>query len=709
MSLERFTQALPEYLSAIGASGTEATIRHRCLEFLRDALGIELLESGDQLERPVFRCRIDAVLGRLVFDFKRDPSNSLTEAEAQLEHYLTELHHQDPPSTYTGVACDGRRIAVYYANYDSTGKATLQAIGNLDLEAVSDTEKAYRWLDGLFAHFRADHQTGPIPAEIGPSLGAESLTFRHATLELLELLQLVKATPLVEVKLREWQACMSAIYRGPVGDEALFVRHTYLALVARLIARSFIDGGPEVVAPQTRAHDLRETIGGDFFNQRDINNFVEDDFFTWLLSPVIDGPGLNLVARLSATLSCYQTGRDDPGLLASLYRELVDPPEMNTLGQQDTPPWLAEYILDQELDLSSRPDQSILDPCCGSGSFLSTAIRLISRSRQNRGEDPFDTLLGILNQVMGMDRHPLAVTIARTNYLLALGDLVQGTHPAVLIPVYMSDAAKPTEASTEIGTAIGDPEPVYAFAPGQTGSAFHIPDSVACNPEMLDWLFTRVPNYMKGAAQRIASLGEQRAVQAVLTAFHNYLVAPKPRTPIPEPLRPYAAEVMVGTAEKLVKLYLQGHHYLWLFILKNMAAPVYLARRKFDLVVGHPAGPASGFLGQTASLYLKESGRVGLVLPRTELFFGDQLQSTPSPNQAGPSPLALVRVVDLAEVSPLFGHPACVLIAAAGETALGPVPATVLRGGLPHRHASWQEAAGYLQWEDSEYTTGQRT
>ena len=55
MSVEHFTQALPEYLSAIKASGTEASIRHRCLEFLGDCLGITLLEANGPFTRASLR------------------------------------------------------------------------------------------------------------------------------------------------------------------------------------------------------------------------------------------------------------------------------------------------------------------------------------------------------------------------------------------------------------------------------------------------------------------------------------------------------------------------------------------------------------------------------------------------------------------------------------------------------------------------------
>ena len=102
---------------------------------------------------------------------------------------------------------------------------------------------------------------------------------------------------------------------------------------------------------------------------------------------------------------------------------------------------------------------------------------------------------------------------------------------------------------------------------------------------MLDWLFDRLPNYVKGARLRTRGQDPEEATQAVLTAFHNYLAAPKPKTPIPDPLSPFAAQVMVDTTEAFIRPYLDCPTTVWLHILKNAPAPVHMAQRKFDLVV----------------------------------------------------------------------------------------------------------------------------
>ena len=87
---------------------------------------------------------------------------------------------------------------------------------------------------------------------------------------------------------------------------------------------------------------------------------------------------------------------------------------------------------------SGSGDGRLLDPACGSGVFLLAAIRRIRRALGTTME-PRELAREILANVAGFDLNPLAVTTARANYLLAIGDLL-GPEPAVEIPVYRRDA-----------------------------------------------------------------------------------------------------------------------------------------------------------------------------------------------------------------------------------------------------------------------------
>ena len=82
----------------------------------------------------------------------------------------------------------------------------------------------------------------------------------------------------------------------------------------------------------------------------------------------------------------------------------------------------------------------MLDPACGSGTFLVLLINHIRERAARKNQDPAATLGQILHNIVGFDLNPLAVIAARTNYLLALGDLLKYRQADIVIPVYQADS-----------------------------------------------------------------------------------------------------------------------------------------------------------------------------------------------------------------------------------------------------------------------------
>ena len=563
-------------------------------------------------------------------------------------------------------------------------------------------------------------------SSIVAGLGPASATFRTASGALSRLYRRLQDSPALQLRVGQWRRYLALVYGEETGDEDLFLRHTYLATVARLLASLRLGTG----ALPSR-NDLELIIRGDYFEDRvALANFIEEDFFTWFLIEPARQEGLDLAWRLLNTLQTYDFSQVREDVLKELYQGLVDPEASHDLGEYCTPDWLAELMLRDELRLSQDPRRSLLDPACGSGTFLFIAVRLMREALEREDMAPSD----ILDNVVGMDVHPLAVTIARTNYLLALGDLLQAPRGVVTVPVYLADSIKLPPTTGAIGEK--GSYPIEA----ERNVFLQVPASLAMNPQGLDYLLPFMKNkYGRPMLQALTPQAEERA----WSSFHQFLVAPGNRRK-PFALDEADAETMMQTRRVLVTLMKEGKDTLWFFILRNALRPRYLEGKKFDLVVGNPPwlsfqrysrSPryqqwlrsqvldeykiqergrphlitqmelATLFFVRTSDLYLKGSGTIAFVMPRSVMVAQQHARFTSMSwaKKGGTLTLDLRRVLDLEGITPLFNVPACVLVAQEGHQTTYPVEGQVISGDLVVKNRSLEEARQHLDVHPTTY------
>jgi type I restriction-modification system DNA methylase subunit len=133
-------------------------------------------------------------------------------------------------------------------------------------------------------------------------------------------------------------------------------------------------------------------------------------------------------------------------LLKKLYQELMPRTVRHDLGEFYTPDWLAEHVLN-EIGYDGNPEKRLLDPSCGSGTFLVMAINRVKEwYDENRENCPYNEVgLAelILKNIIGFDLNPLAVMAARTNYLIAIREAIPDLTkrlPHIQLPIYLCDS-----------------------------------------------------------------------------------------------------------------------------------------------------------------------------------------------------------------------------------------------------------------------------
>lgn len=243
----------------------------------------------------------------------------------------------------------------------------------------------------------------------------------------------------------------------------LFALHTYIATVAKLVAAFALPNASQNVgdANVTLRSRMRKLESGELFTDAGIANMLSGDFFSWYVD---DATWNSFEPALAALIGRFQgvsfdIAHKQPESVRDLFKGLYEifvPRELrHALGEVYTPDWLAAHAFDQ---LGWRPENDLLDPTCGTGTFLLEAVkrRMIAR----RGAQPL-VLEDILSGVYGIDLNPLAVLGAKASLVVVLASGLDPEDPIVL-PVYLADAinsAEPTrdgyfvhELQTELGT-----------------------------------------------------------------------------------------------------------------------------------------------------------------------------------------------------------------------------------------------------------------
>lgn len=212
-------------------------------------------------------------------------------------------------------------------------------------------------------------------------------------------------------------------------DRLLLALHTYFATLVRL------------AVPEAAAAD-------------NANNLF--DWPQTLARPELE----SLLRRLNQRFSSIPVGSGD--IFKPLYQSLFPAAVRRALGEFYTPDWLAEHVLD-ELEYDGDPGLRLLDPACGSGTFLVAAIRRVRAwaKQPGRAAPTTEELRSLILQgVVGFDRNPLAVLAARANYILAIRDLFSG-EPLPGIPIYEADsilgAGVPPTAAGPFDCVAGNP------------------------------------------------------------------------------------------------------------------------------------------------------------------------------------------------------------------------------------------------------------
>lgn len=580
------------------------------------------------------------------------------EGEVQVhEHLVGLLRRGEDPDLIIGILSDTIRWYAFRIDHVDqvplaqieTRHVHLRRIDAIDA-TVGDAIAAQGLLEFLLRHL-GRLESRPLSAEsIRKDLGFESRFCRqHLAVVHQVVADAFDQHPKYAHLIAElWQTFVEIGSRPDTpGTFALneYADELYLVTLAKLICANVI----EETALLSDDSQLLGILDGNYFRAKGLLNLVEYDYFGWLNASPLATALLSIARSLQEDLRAYNFAQlPSEDLFGQIMAQLAHNSRRILLGQEWTPIWLARYIVEHTISLLPAGEvPRFVDMCCGSGAMVVEVVRQAKPIVAASVADP-ERVPALAQAITGFDIDPLAVMLAKINWVLAARDWLQpfGAHE-VIIPVYHADslfAARPLASNFVTGQGIASYE-------------LHLADQRIAMPAFLiSSDFRAAFDDLLEAGYRFATYlrsGLPLTLEPAATGEATRLALSNAVAPATTAQLTAAQQFLADLATAIDALDRQGRNGIWAFILRNsyrpglvegqfnglVSNPPWLAlskladnpyqrmlKQKAEQFGVRPPGPAflhvelaTIFLLHAVDRYLKPGAAIGCIVPETIL------------------------------------------------------------------------------------------
>jgi hypothetical protein len=697
------------------AARAEATLQADIRQFLLEAD----LNLGEQdLLTPVLEAqvgdgtghRIDIEMGATVIEVKKDISRPKTRKDAveQLAKYVRARTEQRE-RRHVGILTDGADWRAYTLVRDELNEVNRFDARERNVKALD----LVRWLEGVLA---TSEGAAPTPDTIATRLGADSVAHSIDKTILTALYEENKSQPTVQLKRDLWARLLRSALGAQFEDsDDLFIEHTLLVNTASIIAHAVMGIDVKGTAPASLVY-------GQLFTQARISGVVESDFFGW---PLETEGGEGFVQDVARRLAGFDWSKVEHDVLKVLYESVISTETRKKQGEYYTPDWLAEAAV-----IEAVPDplnQRIMDPSCGSGTFLFHGVRRYLTAAKDAGLPLREALDSLHDHVAGIDLHPVAVALARVTYLLAIGreTLTSEERGPISVPVYLGDSVQWDQRTDLID---------HGHLVIQTGTGNQLFANELRFSESLVQDAGRFDAIVNELADKAADPHRAKAKLPSLAAvFNRHGVADTADR-----------DELMENFRVLCELVDEGRNHIWSYYVRNLARPMWLSRaeNRVDVLIGNPPwlsyrhmpgdmqttfkdmmqarGLWKGFevathqdlsglfIARTVQQYLREGGSFAFVVPNPVLdrpyWTGFRSGEWKDPDH--PVKVNFTGSWDLRRLRPhffpraaavVFGRRRSLAIGQQGNSA-APLPreTEIWTGKIPKNAVHWERAKGWI-------------
>lgn len=536
---------------------------------------------------------VDAVVGKTAIEYEKDLTiqGIFAEGYHQVKEYSAALCNIGiPEAEVLGVLSDTVRWYGYRVQVISEpAEGMLLGPDNVQLEQIAfvdlsvGTNEEFTRFEQFIDQFMARDESRLLNAKtLATDFGVESSFYRETIGVFSETIQraMEEKPDYAELIKQVWQNFIAYLGASDYGSfsQETYISEFYLVTVAKVLCANILAGRAII----SEDGEIRAILDGKYFSRQNIYNFVDYDYFGWLNDTPYVEYIIPCAREIQTHLRAYDFSRlGEQDIFGRLLAQLANREHRLMLGQEFTPHWIARDIVDYNIDKLGDEVPRIMDMCCGSGVFLIESIKAVREKYAISAENYHaDEDFIIFSAVMGFDIDPLAVMLAKVNWIMAMRDLFPVHTGSITVPIYHAD-------SLFVAT------PITHRMPTQ-GEDYYI---LVLNRQQIRipaFLFS--PNYRKVFDSFISKVYRLAMARAAAPEVENGTVAAdalldaverESGTGLTLKQKTELAETARQLVLQLESLQRQGKNGIWHFIISNSYRPG-LTEQQFNCIVSNP-------------------------------------------------------------------------------------------------------------------------
>lgn len=535
---------------------------------------------------------VDTVIGKTAVEYEKDLNRQaiFDEGYHQVKEYCAALANVGiTEDEILGVLSDTVRWHGYTVRIiDNSGAlygpddVELLEVARVDL-SVGNEEEYQRFEVFCERFFNRDQSRLLNATTLSMDFGVDSQFYQEHIASIEESIsRAMAAKPDYAALIKQvWQNFVAYLDASDYGDFSLdtYVNEFYLVTVAKALCVNILSQEPVI----STTEQAKQIMNGTYFTGRNITNFVDYDYFGWLNDDPFADSFIDFVSDMQRSMIAYDFSHiSDEDLFGKLLAELANKEHRLMLGQEFTPHWIAHEMVDHIVSCLGSVHPRALDMCCGSGVFL---IEMIKATRAKYHIVPEDYSSEkdkiVFSCATGFDIDPLAVMLAKVNWVIAMQDLFRVHSGDITVPVYHAD-------SLFVDT------PIIHRRPDTEDESYTLcfdHNEVTLPGFLISADKKRLFDSFMAKAYRISMVRASENLEHPLpnTLIDTLLTAIEEDTEVV--LYPDERAELALSAQQLIieleRLQRQGRNGIWYFILCNSYRPK-LTRHQFNCVVSNP-------------------------------------------------------------------------------------------------------------------------